>query len=399
MKSQEKVIERVRLGVSTNVLIAGIASLLTDISSEMIYPILPLFLANVLNTPKALIGLIESVAESTPSIFKVLSGWWSDRTGKRKPLIFIGYGLSNTIKPLLGFAGSWPQVLLIRFFDRLGKGVRTAPRDALIGDVTDGNHRGRAFGFHRAMDTVGAAVGPLLAFYIMSLSKNNFRLVFWLTVIPGVLAVFILGFFLRESFPKALEGSTKRPRISFGALGWPFIIFTIISAVFMLGNSSDAFLILRAQNLGLAIGSVILLYFMFNIIYAILATPAGVISDRIGRRKVILAGFLVFALIYFGFAIAKHPLTAWVLFVLYGVYYALTEGVQRALVADLVPAELRGTAMGTFNFSIGLAALPASFAGGLLWDVYGPAATFYYGAAMALLASFLLIVFSWPRQT
>lgn len=397
MRSQEGLNERKPFGISANVVVAGLVSLLTDISSEMIYPILPLFLANVLHTPKALIGLIESIAESTPSIFKVISGWWSDQIGKRKPLMLLGYGFSNIIKPILGFATAWPQVLLIRFLDRLGKGLRTAPRDALIGDATDSNRRGRAFGLHRTMDTVGAATGPLLAFYILSLSKGNFRLIFWLTAVPGVLALLILGLFLKESYPKRLIRREEKPKLSFRALGSQFVVFTLVCSVFMLGNSSDVFLILRAQNLGLATGSVILLYFMFNVIYAVLATPAGIVSDRIGRRRVILGGFFVFAFIYLGFAIAKQPLTAWILFALYGAYYALTEGVQRALVADLVPAELRGTAMGTFNFSIGLAALPASFIGGLLWDVFGPPATFFYGAAMALLASIFLVTFSWQR--
>lgn len=399
MKYQNNTRERHLFGLSTNVLVAGFVSLLSDISSEMIYPILPLFLANVLNTPKALIGLIESIAESTPSIFKALSGWWSDKMGKRKPLIFLGYTLSSVVKPFLGFVTSWPQVLLIRFTDRTGKGIRTAPRDALIGDITDGNHRGRAFGLHRAMDTAGAVAGPLLAFYLLSLYKNNFRLVFFLTAIPGVLAILILGLFLRESYPGGVRGRVERPRLTFRNLGPQFVTFTLVSSIFMLGNSSDAFLILRAQNLGLGTSSVILLYFTFNLVYAVLATPAGVISDRIGRRRVILGGFLVFALIYLGFALAKNPLTAWFLFGLYGVYYALTEGVQRALVADLVPAGLRGTAMGTFNFSIGLAALPASVIGGFLWDRIGPSATFFYGAAMALLASLLLVGFSRPRRT
>lgn len=396
MEQSEQKRDRRFFGISANVLVAGVVSFLSDISSEMIYPVLPLFLANVLNTPKALIGLIESVAESAPSFFKVISGWWSDRVKKRKPLIFLGYMLSNVAKPFLAFVGSWPQVLLIRFGDRTGKGIRTAPRDALISDTTDGDHRGRAFGLHRAMDTAGAVFGPLLAFYLLSAYRNNFRLVFLLAAVPGLLAVAVLGLFLKESHPKAAE-SPEPPKITFRALGRPFALFTVAVSIFMLGNSSDVFLILRAQDLGVATGSVILLYLMFNAIYALLSTPAGVISDRIGRRRVILGGFLTFAIIYLGFALAKSYSLVWVLFAFYGVYYALTEGVQRALVADLVPSDLRATAMGTFNFSIGLATLPASLIGGLLWDRIGPSATFFYGAAMALVASVLLVVFSLKR--
>lgn len=377
-------------GIRRNVVTMGIASFLTDISSEMIYPILPLFLVNVLGAPKSVIGLIEGVAESTASLLKVFSGWLSDKLGKRKPLILFGYSLSDLSKPLLTFTTSWTQVFAIRFADRFGKGVRTAPRDALIADSTTKNLRGKAFGFHRALDTAGAATGPFLAFLILSVSHNNYRRVFLFSAIPGTLAILVLVFFLKEKAHK--DHSVERPRITFASLSREFKIFTLVSTVFALGNSSDAFLLLRAQNLGIAVALVPIVYFLFNIVYTILAMPAGILSDRIGRKKVIIGGYLTFALIYLGFAIANRAIYVWPLFALYGVYYALTEAVQKAFVGDLAPSGLTGTAMGTYNTLIGIAMLPASLIGGALWQYFGAPATFFYGAGLAFLAAMLLLV-------
>lgn len=340
-------------GITRNIIVMGIASFLTDVSSEMIYPILPIFLANVLGVPKSVIGLIEGVAESTASLLKVFSGWLSDKLGKRKSLVLSGYSISNLSKPFLAFTTSWTQVFAIRFADRFGKGVRGAPRDALIADSTPKSLRGKAFGFHRAVDTAGAVTGPFLAFLILSIFPRNYRSIFLISAIPGTLAVLILLFFLKERARK--NSPEERPTITFTSLSKEFKTFTIICTIFALGNSSDAFLLLRAQSLGVAVALVPIVYLLFNLIYSILAMPLGMLSDRISRKKVIVGGYLLFALIYLGFAFAKSSFYVWLLFPFYGVYYASTEGVQRAFVVDLVPAGLRGTAIGTFNAQIGRA--------------------------------------------
>lgn len=380
--------------ISGNILVSGIVSFFTDISSEMIVPVLPLFLTVTLRAPVAAVGIIEGVAESTASLLRVFSGWLSDRAGRRKPLVVAGYTLSNLAKPLLAIAGTWPQVLLVRFVDRVGKGIRTAPRDALIADSIGPEHRGLAFGFHRAMDTAGAAVGPLIAFVALAALPENYRAVFWIATIPGVLAILVGLFFLREiARPPA---AARLPRLGFAGLGHPFAFFTVVATLFAVGNSSDAFLILRAKDLGLPTTVIPLVYVAFNVVYALLSTPAGALSDRLGRRRMLVFGYAVFALVYAGFALAGKPSAHWAvpaLFLVYGVYYALTEGIQRALVVDLVPAELRATALGTFATATGLALLPASAIAGWLWGSAGPAAPFVYGSVTAVAALVLLLAF------
>ncbi len=379
--------------IPLNVKVAGIVSFFTDLSSEMIVPVLPLFLSVTLGAPAAAIGVVEGIAESTASVLRVFAGWLSDRAGRRKPLVVAGYGLSNLTKPLLALAGSWPHVLAVRFVDRFGKGIRGAPRDALIADSVPPERRGLAFGFHRSMDTLGAAVGPLVAFATLALLPENYRAVFWIAAIPGAIAIAVAVFLLRDIARPPAPG--RAPRLSFAGLGRPFAIFTLVATVFALGNSSDAFLILRTKNLGLPAPAIPLAYFAFNVIYAALATPAGALSDRVGRRVMLIGGYAIFALVYLGFAVAGGPgggLQAVGLFLVYGVYYALTEGVQRALVVDLVPSGLRATALGTFSTATGVALLPASLVAGILWDRVSPAAPFYYGAALAALAVILLAV-------
>ena len=373
-----------------NVIAAGMVSLFTDISSEMIVPVLPLFLTMVLGAPVAAVGLIEGVAESTASVLRVFAGWLSDRSGRRKPLILLGYGLSNLTKPLLALSAAWPQVLAIRFLDRAGKGIRGAPRDALLADSVAPSVRGRAFGFHRSMDTTGAAIGPLLAAATLALTGGNPRAVFWLAAIPGLVAIAIAVAFLRDR-PVPPKDATA-PRLGFRDLGRPFALFTGVAFVFSLGNSSDAFLILRAQDVGMPVAVIPLAYFAFNTLYAVFATPAGILSDRIGRRPLLATGFAVFALVYAGFAVAPSAIAAGGLFLVYGLYYALTDGVARALVADLVPSSLRATAMGTFSTATGLALLPASVIAGALWQGVGPWAPFAYGAVTASLAALLLLL-------
>jgi MFS family permease len=380
--------------ISGNIMVAGIVSFFTDISTEMIVPVLPLFLSATLKSPAIAIGLIEGIAESTASILRVFAGRLSDRTGRRKPLVVAGYTLSNLTKPLLALATSWGHVLTIRFVDRVGKGIRTAPRDALIADSIDPAHRGLAFGFHRAMDTAGAALGPLVAFGTLALMPENYRAVFWVATIPGVIAIAVGALFLQDRRVRAVT-STETPVRTAGELGPRFIAFTIIATLFALGNSSDAFLILRARNLGMAAAFIPLAYFTFNVVYAVLSTPAGVISDRIGRRSVLVVGYGIFAFVYLGFGLLGGERASWgvlTLFIIYGAYYALTDGVQKAFVADLVPAHVRATAMGTFSMATGLALLPASLIAGALWDRVGPAAPFFYGAALAALSLLLLVV-------
>jgi MFS family permease len=385
-----------------NIWIVTIASFLTDLSSEMIVHLLPLFLANVLGVRTLTIGLIEGVAETTASLVKLLSGHYSDRIGQRKWLTVAGYGLSTVAKPFLLVANSWPMVLAVRFVERTGKGIRTAPRDALIADSITPEQRGFAFGLHRAGDTAGAAVGLLVAILVIwglqggsqILTAPTFQTLVWLSVIPAALAVLILAVGIRET--TISHPTTDKSRIGWSALGRPFHKFLLVMLIFTLGNSADAFLILRAQSGGLTLLQIMLTLLLFNIIYTILSGPIGSLSDRVGRKRVLTVGWLLYAFIYLGFALAQSGWQIVALFATYGVYYALSEGIAKALVADYVQADQRGTAYGWFNGAIGLAALPASLMAGLLWQGVsnwpgiGMWAPFLWGGMLALLAVGLL---------
>jgi MFS family permease len=385
-----------------NVWAVTLTSFLTDLSSEMLATLLPLFLANVLGARTNVIGLIEGVAETTASLMKVFSGWLSDRLGRRKWLTVAGYALSSLSKPLLYFANAWGIVLASRFGDRLGKGVRTAPRDALIADSVSAHQRGLAFGLHRAGDTAGAVGGLLVSLAVVWFSQGNaalltqgvFQTLVILSVIPAALAALVLALGAQET-PVATEQRVPL-RLTLAPFDARFKFFLLIVLIFTLGNSSDAFLVLRAQSAGLPLVGVVGMMLTFNVVYAVLSGPAGALSDRVGRRRLLLMGWGVYALVYFGFARATAGWHAWALIAIYGVYYGLTEGVAKAFVADLVPAELRGTAYGVFNAAIGLMAFPASFIAGVLWqgafgwEGFGPGAPFYFGAALALLAAILL---------
>jgi MFS family permease len=374
------------MGASGNVVTLGLVSLFQDISSEMIYPLLPLFLANVLGADKAVIGLIEGVAESTASLLKVFSGWLSDRSGRRKAWAVGGYTLSALVKPAIALATTWPFVLVVRFLDRLGKGVRTAPRDALLAASTPAESRGRAFGLHRAMDTSGAILGPLLAFALLPVFSGDYRPVFALTLIPGLISVALLVFLVRERQVGRSEGERPGLRLSLAPFDRSFRLFLLAVVVFSLGNSSDAFLLLRADATGVPGVQIPLLWLVFNVVYTLASIPAGALSDRIGRRAVIIGGYAVFALVYLGFAGARVAWQIWLLFATYGLYYGLTDGVQRAYAADLVPAHLRGTAFGLYHTLTGLALFPASLIAGWLWQTVGVPAPFIYGATMSGLA-------------
>ncbi len=364
----------------------------------MIYPIIPIFLTSVLNAPMAVIGIIEGIAESTSSLLKVFSGWYSDRLKKRLPFAITGYTLSAVSRPILAVAFGWPVVLLARFIDRLGKGVRTSARDALIADSTHEDHRGRAFGYHRALDTMGAVGGPLVAFIFLHFSGEGFRTLFLLASIPAVIGVVLLVLFVRETAVTRKKADPAPVGRIFSGLGRPFSLFLVVTGIFAIGNSSDAFLILRAKDVGFSTSSVILIYVLYNCSYALLSYPAGILSDRIGRKSVMISGYLIFALVYTGIALTTNPSYFWLIFVVYGFYVAFTEGVSKAMIADVVEPGRIATAMGAWQTIVGLATFFASFVAGLLWQYIGPAAPFVYGAGTAILASLLFVVLIRDRK-
>lgn len=384
-----------------NVWAVGLTSFFMDISSEMVVNILPLFLANVLGVQTAVIGLIEGVAEATASLLKLFSGWLSDRVGGRKWLAVAGYGLSAATKPFFYIANSWGLVAAVRWADRLGKGIRTAPRDALVADSVSRETRGLAFGFHRALDTAGAMAGLLLAAGVvwlaqansLSLSRSTFQTIVLISLAPALLAVLSLALGAHDV---AVTGRREAPRFSLRGLGRPFSVFLVIVSLFTLGNSSDAFLVLRAQTLGVSVTGILMMLVVFNFVYALVSTPAGARSDRVDRRRLIIGGWLVYALIYLGFALARAGWQVWLLYVAYGLYYGMATGTANAMVADLVPAHLRGTAYGAYHAVIGLLAFPASLFAGILWEGaggwpgFGPSAPFFFGGGLALLAAVLM---------
>jgi len=379
-----------RLGISRNVLVLGLVSFFNDVASEMIYPLVPIFLTSVLGAPATVVGLIEGIAEATASCLKVVSGWLSDRRRKRKPFAVAGYSLSALSKIILSVAFGWPLVLFGRFVDRFGKGVRTSPRDALISESSDSLSRGRSFGFHRALDTMGAVVGPLIAILAIHFLNERFRLVFFLAFIPACAGVLLLIFLVKERGGE--ESAAPALRFTWRGLDPDFKVFLLISLIFALGNSSDAFLILRAQNLGLSTTLVILAYVLFNVTYAVFSMPAGVVSDRIGPRKVLLAGFVLFSAVYLLYGLAGSSLYLWFLFPFYGVYMALTEGVGKAYISNLCPQEKAGTVFGLYQTAVGLCTFFASLIAGFLWTYIGPRAPFFFGSATTLLAAFLFLV-------
>jgi len=369
----------------------GVVSLLNDLSSEVAVRTLPLFLANVLGVRTSIIGLIEGLAESTATLLKLVSGHLSDRIGKKKALALWGYALSNLTKPFLYFAGSWTVVLLVRFLDRVGKGVRSAPRDALIADVTLPENRGRAFGFNKAMDKAGGLIGVLLAAAVVYLTERNAVALTWesyqwlvlLAVVPGLAAVAIVAKWVEERPAAPVQMSA---RLLWSEMGGRFWAFIGVLTLFTLGNSSDAFLMLRAQTVGLSLVEIFLLVALFNLVISVTSTKGGALSDSFGRRGLIVVGWLIYAAIYFGLAYASSEWHMWVLYAGYGLYYGAFQGASSALVADMVPQHLRGTAYGIFNAALGVAAFPASLIAGILWDVYGPAAPFLFGGVLALVA-------------
>jgi len=385
-------------GLKPNVFFLGLTSFLTDVSSEMIFTLVPLFLFNVLGAGASVVGLVGGVSESADALLRILSGWVSDRVGRRKPLVVLGYGLSTLAKPFMYLVTAWSGVLAIRFGDRLGKGIRTSSRDALLADSLSSGERGRGFGLHRAMDTAGAVLGLVVTAVIVNLAQGgglelDLKTYRWLVivgVIPAVLALVVLVTLVKEKGrqnPRAGVGSVvevKRGRL--GSFDNRFKLFLGVIALFTLGNSSDFFIILRAQNLDVPLVQVVLMLVLFNVVYALTSLPAGMLSDKLGRKKVIAIGWFVYALIYLGFALVSSRWQLWVLFAGYGIYYGIAEGVARAFVADLVPAERRGAAYGLYHGVVGLALLPASLVAGWLWQAVNPAAPFFFGAGLSFLA-------------
>jgi len=384
--------------LNPNVFFLGIVSLLTDVSSEMIFTLVPLFLCNVLGAGASVVGIVGGLSEGIDAILRIFSGWFSDKMGKRKSLAVLGYSISTLAKPFMYMASNWGAVLAIRFSDRVGKGVRTSPRDALVADSVSAEERGRGFGLHRAMDTSGAVLGLAIAAVIiysvqgggLELSLKTYQWLVLVGVVPAVLAVLALLVFVREPKRTSTPISGSRHEFTWSGLttGFDtrFKLFLAIMAVFTLGNSSDFFVILRAQNLEAPLIHVVLMLVLFNVTYAVVSLPAGMLSDRLGRRRVITLGWLIYALVYLGFALTSSLWQMWLLFAIYGVYYGVVEGVARAFVADLVPEGKRGTAYGLYHGVVGLALLLASLIAGWLWDTVNPAAPFFFGAGLAFLA-------------
>lgn len=359
----------------------------------MIYVLLPLFLSTTLGASASVIGAIEGAAESTAAMLKLASGWWSDRVRRRQPMVLAGYLIAAVARPLIGLATHPWHVLAVRMSDRVGKGIRVSPRDALLADSVEPAQRGRAFGFNRAGDNLGAVIGPLIAWLLLERAAVPMRHVFLWAAVPGALCVLVVAVFVRET-PNIVPGTTRVAGNGSGAghpLGTAFWRYLVVLLVFTLGNSSDVFILLQASNAGVPTATVPILWAAFNLVKSLASTPGGTLSDRIGRRPLIVMGWLLYAVVYLLFAHATTPSEIWVLFLFYGVYFGLTEGVEKALIADLAPASRRGTAFGWYNFVIGLAALPASLMFGLVWDRVSPTAAFTLGATLSVIATLGLL--------
>ncbi|HEV8426354.1 MAG TPA: MFS transporter [Pyrinomonadaceae bacterium] len=393
-------------GLPRNVFAIGLVSLLNDASSEIIYPLLPVFLATSLGASAKAIGTIEGLAESISSLLKLFAGYLSDRLAKRKLLVVAGYSLASVARPLLAFAQTWTQVLAIRLTDRIGKGIRTAPRDAMIADTVRTEQRGIAFGFHRAMDHCGAVIGPLVGYLLVVLFVANsrspttgeFSRIFLVASIPALLAVIVAAVFMRESPVKAQHG-TEVVKLSLRGFDGNFKRFLLVLALFTLSNSSDSFLILRAIDSGVSVAMVPLLWAAHHGMKVLSSLFGGDLSDRLGRKRLIVSGWVLYAAVYAGFAFATQEVSLWILFLIYGIYFGLVEGAEKALVADLVRPEQRGTAYGLYNLAFGVTVFPASLLMGMIWDWKGPTTAFLVNAFMGATAAALLLILVRPHAT
>jgi len=374
-----------------NVILLGLVSFFSDISAEMVYPILPLYLTSTFGATPALIGVIEGIAESLASLLKVFSGYYTDRFHRKKRVAFIGYASGVIYKLALIFAGSWVGVLGARMVDRIGKGIRTAPRDVMVCESADKDHMGRAFGIHKALDMAGSALGILIAYFLLmrTIGDFDYKKLFLLSMIPAIIGL-LLFFFIKEKAKVCSTGEREPFWKNMGKLDKQLKLYLIVALMFTLGNSSNAFLLLRAKNVGFNNISVILLYFVYNITASVFAFPLGKLSDRIGRKKLLVSGYLVFSLVYLLFALANHQATLIAAFILYGLYTALIIGVERAFIAEISPQYLKGTMLGLQSTIVGIALLPASTIAGVLWNVFGARMPFIFGASMSLGAAFVL---------
>ena len=375
-------------GLTTNIFILGLVSLLTDLSSQMVFPLIPLFLTTTLGAGAYAVGTVEGAAETTASLLKVISGYWSDKIKKRKPFVLLGYSLSSVTKPLFALAYTWPFVLFIRVVERIGKGLRTAPRDAIVAESCDKNVRGKAYGLQRAMDGIGSISGAVLAFLL--LPSLGYRNIFLLAFIPAIIAVFVILFVKEKKMPSK-EARKISLKISFRELPSNLKLFIAASSVFALGHFGYAFLLLRAKNIGLTDDMAILMYVLFYIVYTLFIIPSGILSDKIGRKPVLAMGYLMFAITSLGLIYTSDLYGILLFFVIYGIFYAMVDGVQRAFVVDLAPKHLKATALGTFHTAVGLVALPGGYIAGMLWDKISPEATFVYGFLLAIISLILFM--------
>lgn len=377
-------------GITRNVFILGLVSLFTDISSQMVFPLIPLFLITVLGTGAYAVGIVEGAAETTASLLKVISGYWSDKIKRRKNFVLFGYSLSTIAKPMFAFANIWSHVLFIRVIERIGKGLRSAPRDAIVAEFSDESVRGKAYGFHRAMDGIGSASGAVLAFLLLPI--YGYRNIFLFAFIPAMIAVFVI-LFIKEKKTSTKEQETKEMsiKLSFKELPKNLKLFIIVSSIFALGHFGYAFFLLRAMDIGLTDYMAILLYVLFYIVYTICAIPSGILSDKIGRKPVLITGYVIFGITSLGLIFASNIYSISLLFAIYGIFYAMIDGVQRAFVVDLAPKHLTATALGTFHAAIGLVALPGGYIAGLIWDKISPESTFIYGFTLTIISLVLFI--------
>ena len=377
-------------GLEKNAFFTGLTSFFTDTSTKMVYSVMPLFLLSI-GASKTTISLIEGIAESTASLLKAISGYWSDKIGKNKPFMIIGYGITAIITPLYALARIPIQILFFRFFERIGKGLRAAPRDSLISGSIKKNEAGKTFGFQKAMDNSGAIVGPLIAFLLLSIFPLNYSYIFLLATIPAILGVLTIIIFIKEAKAEKKETTNK---ISLKLLPKKFYFFLIIIFVFTLGNSADALLLVKTSETGIDKSYIPFVYMIFNTVSVLLAIPIGKLSDRIGREKLIILGFIVYAIVYYFFGRFNSINVFIFLFMLYGFYSALTDGSQKAMISDIVSKDLKGTGFGIYHAVHGITLLPASLIAGLLYDKVNSNAPFYFGSIMALIATILMIIFT-----
>ena len=376
-------------GITRNIFIMSMVSLFTDLSSQMVFPLIPLFLTTVLGCGAYAVGIVEGAAETTASLLKVLSGYWSDKIGKRKPFILFGYSMSSITKPLFAIANIWTFVLFLRVIERIGKGIRTAPRDALIAESCDESVRGKVYGIHRAADGIGSTLGAVLALLLLPIW--GYRNIFLFALVPGIISVFIIFFIQEKNAPAKQEKKEVSIKLSLKELPANLRYFIIVSSLFALGHFGYAFLLLKAKNIGLADNMAIFLYVIFYIVYSICAVPLGIVSDKVGRKAVLMAGYVLFGITSLGLLVASGFYGISLFFIIYGISYAMIDGTQRAFVVDLAPQHLKGTALGIFHTAIGLVALPGGYIAGLLWDKVSPEATFGYGFILAIVSAVSLI--------